>query len=178
MNAMAIEEKGYLRSCNFCSLANLSVVRFSHKGQALVEFTLVFMLFLVVAWIPADFGLAFYTGHLALNASREGARVAAATNPFDGADAAIETCKRLSATLFADPGAAFGISCAPFGSNARVAVDAPAGTACNQQLTVTVTGSYNFFFYRLLRFFGLSVPASVQMVRATQMRWEHQEVCY
>src|ERR1051325_2281252 len=47
-------------------------------GQALVEFTLVFLLFLVVAWIPADFGLAFYTGQLAQNASREGARIAAA----------------------------------------------------------------------------------------------------
>lgn len=50
----------------------------SGTGQALVEFTLVFLLFLVVAWIPADFGLAFYTGQLAQNASREGARIAAA----------------------------------------------------------------------------------------------------
>lgn len=33
------------------------------KGQALVEFTLVFLLVLVVAWIPADFGLAFYSLH-------------------------------------------------------------------------------------------------------------------
>jgi len=47
-------------------------------GQALVEFTLVFVLFLIIAWIPADFGLAFYTGQLAQNASREGARIAAA----------------------------------------------------------------------------------------------------
>src|SRR5574341_889437 len=48
------------------------------SGQAVVEFTLVFLLFLVIAWIPADFGLAFYTGQLAQNASREGARIAAA----------------------------------------------------------------------------------------------------
>src|SRR5438132_8205489 len=46
------------------------------RGQALVEFVLVFLLFLVVAWIPTDFGLAFYTGQLAMNASREGARIA------------------------------------------------------------------------------------------------------
>ena len=50
----------------------------NNRGQALVEFTLVFMLLLVVAWIPADFGLAFYTGQLALNASRDGARIGAA----------------------------------------------------------------------------------------------------
>jgi Flp pilus assembly protein TadG len=36
------------------------------------------LLLLVVAWIPSDFGLAFYTGQLAHNAAREGARIAAA----------------------------------------------------------------------------------------------------
>src|SRR5215475_10006207 len=52
---------------------------FTHcSGQAVVEFTLTFLLFLVIAWIPADFGLAFYTGQLAQNASREAARIAAA----------------------------------------------------------------------------------------------------
>jgi hypothetical protein len=50
----------------------------SSSGQAVVEFTLVFLLLLVIAWIPADFGLAFFTGQLAQNASREAARIAAA----------------------------------------------------------------------------------------------------
>ena len=31
------------------------------KGQAMVEFTIAFILLIIVAWIPADFGLAFYT---------------------------------------------------------------------------------------------------------------------
>ena len=44
------------------------------SGQAAVEFTLTFLLLLVVAWIPADFGLAFYSGQLAHNAAREGAQ--------------------------------------------------------------------------------------------------------
>ena len=48
------------------------------SGQAAVEFTLTFLILLIVAWIPADFGLAFYTGQLAQNAAREGARIAAA----------------------------------------------------------------------------------------------------
>ena len=38
------------------------------SGQAVVEFTLVFLLFVIIAWIPADFGLAFYTGQQAQNA--------------------------------------------------------------------------------------------------------------
>lgn len=145
-------------------------------GQALVEFTLAFILFLVIAWIPADFGLAFYTGQLALNASREGARIAAVTKPFDPGDAATQTCKRLGSALLKDPGAGFGTSCLPY-SKARVAVIPPAGLNCNQQLTVTVTGDYNYFFFTLLKLFGVPVPPSVQITRSTQMRWEHQDTC-
>ena len=154
--------------------------RLTSKGQALVEFTLVFMLLLVVAWIPADFGLAFYTGQLALNASREGARIGAASPaPFDAAviaDIATQTCRRLSSALLLDPGSALGTSCLP-NSQARVAVTSPAGTTCNQQLTVTVTGNYNYWFYGFLRFFGATVPANVQITRSTQVRWEHQDPC-
>jgi TadE-like protein len=51
------------------------------------EFTLFFLLFLVIAWLPADFGLAFFTGQLAQNASRE---AAADPNLVDG------TCNRES----------------------------------------------------------------------------------
>jgi TadE-like protein len=42
------------------------------KGQVVVEFTLVFVLLLAISWIPADFGLAFFTGQLVQNASPGG----------------------------------------------------------------------------------------------------------
>ena len=45
----------------------------TNEGQAMVEFTIGFILLLVVAWISADFGLAFYTSQLAQNAARESA---------------------------------------------------------------------------------------------------------
>ena len=48
--------------------ASISLSRCS--GQALVEFTFTFLILLIVAWIPADFGLAFYSGQLAQNAAR------------------------------------------------------------------------------------------------------------
>ena len=146
-------------------------------GQSVVEFTLVFILLVVVAWIPADFGLAFYTGQLALNASREGARIGAAAPNYSAqvgtctlpscyslADGTIlkETAKRLSSALL--PGA-------------TVTVSALEGTACNQSVQVQVVGNYNFSFYRALRFFGVDVPATVQISRSTQMRWEHQNSC-
>jgi Flp pilus assembly protein TadG len=143
------------------------------KGQAMVEFTLVFILLLVIAWIPADFGLAFYTGQLMLNASREGARVAAASDPVDSAEIVTETCKRASSALVSDPGGA-GTSCT--NSNARVQV-ALAGAGCNQTITVTVRGNYNFFFYRIINMLGASGSSEVPIIRQTTMRWEHQSTC-
>ena len=150
-------------------------VRLANKGQALVEFTLVFILLLVVAWIPADFGLAFYTGQMALNASREGARVAAASDPVNSAEIVTETCKRASSGLFSDPGVGFGTICSPY-SNARVDV-VLAGAGCNQTITVLVRGNYNFFFYRILNMLGASVDPQVLVSRQTKMRWEHQATC-
>ena len=147
------------------------------KGQSLVEFTLIFLLVLVVAWIPTDIGLAFYTGQLALNASREGARIAAADPNYPAqvgncslpacyaqTDGTVlkETAKRLSSALL--PGA-------------TITVLALTGATCNQTVQVQVVGNYNYSFYRMLRFFGLNVPPTVQITRTTQMRWEHQDPC-
>jgi Flp pilus assembly protein TadG len=146
----------------------------ARSGQALVEFTLVFMLMLVVAWIPADFGLAFMTGQLASNASREGARIAAASNPIDVADVRAQTCKRLSMALFSDPGSG-GESCPD--SRARVQVTLPASGGCNEQVTVAVTGNYNYSFYRFLQFFGVPIDPYAKIERTTTMRWEHQNSC-
>ena len=158
--------------------------KYARSGQALVEFTLVFMLMLVIAWIPADFGLAFYTGQLTLNASREGARIASASNAIDNAEVVAQTCKRVSMALFSDPGAGFGTSC---GSQSRARVniefpvapiDEPTGwETCNQQVQVTVTGDYNYTFYHFLRFFGAPIEPTVRIERSTKMRWEHQNTC-
>jgi Flp pilus assembly protein TadG len=160
-----------------------------NKGQALVEFTLCFLMILVIAWIPADFGLAFYTSQLLGNAAREGARIGAATpgsgtvvvsgvtlpalNSADFTDIATETCRRLPSALLTDPANGW-TSCSPF-SNARVSVDTVAGTGtCNQMVRVQVAGNYNYFFYQLLRLIRASADNSTVMTRQTSMRWEHQ----
>ena len=120
----------------------------NNSGQALVEFTLVFLLLLVIAWIPADFGLAFYTGQTAQNAARESARIAAAdpnlasnscgpplSACYGAGNILNETAIRLPAALLS-------------GTTINVALDPdPTGTNCNRLVTVTVSGNYNFFFY-------------------------------
>lgn len=146
------------------------------SGQAVVEFTLTFLILLIVAWIPADFGLAFYTGQLAQNAAREGARIAAADSTLvSGTTSCImpsctgnifkETSARLSSALL--PAATITMNLDP---------DTP--TNCNRMVTVTVSGTYNFFFYQLLRWFGVSGNLdNTPITRQTRMRWEAQSGC-
>src|SRR5499433_4422517 len=127
------------------------------SGQAVVEFTLGFLLFLVIAWIPADFGLAFYSGQLAQNASREAARIAAAdpnlttatgscNMPCSSASAGTAlraAADRMSQALL--PGALISVTLEPAG-----------GTNCNRLAEVSISGNYSLFFYRLLRGIGVS----------------------
>lgn len=51
--------------------------RKSETGQALVEFTMILPVFLLLLFAMVDFGRGFYTWLLVTNAAREGARVAA-----------------------------------------------------------------------------------------------------
>jgi len=141
----------------------------------MVEFTLVFLLLLAICWIPADFGLAFFTGQLASNAAREGARIGAA-DPGAAAqmgncsipacysltDGTVlrETAERVSRALMPDTS----VTAAMLGTAA----------ACDQSVQVTVTGHYGYSFFRLLRFFKVNVDPNVTITRVAKMRWEHQ----
>ena len=152
--------------------------RFS-TGQALVEFTLVFIIIVIVAWIPADFGLAFYTGQIAQNAVREGARIAAADPKLV---AATNTCGPPLSSCFGFGNiyneTAVRLPSALMGATTSITVSYPAaGSAgCNQLVSVSVSGKYPFFFYKVLRFIGINVTVpSIQ--RSTSMRWEHQPGC-
>jgi hypothetical protein len=153
--------------------------RSRNDGQAMVEFTLCFILVLIIAWIPADFGLAFFTNQLMGNAAREGARIASAeknlttqvaegatiscTMPCSGQPELLQQmAARISSALL--PGATVSLSLSSPGTP----------SSCDRQVTAQISGNYNFFFYRLLGLMGLNTPAAQPMTRATSMRWEHQ----
>jgi len=145
----------------------------------MVEFTLVFFLLLIVAWIPADFGLAFYTSQLAQNASREGARIAAAdfTLPANGTCGPPITSCYGYGNIFNET--AVRLPAALMGSTTTITVTYPAAgsfAACDKLVSVRVQGQYPFFFYRLLQFFGVNVTIPT-IDRTTTMRWEHQAAC-
>jgi len=164
------------------ALPRLLESRLNRKGQAMVEFTFTFVLLLVIAWIPADFGLAFFTGQQMQNSAREGARIAA-----------------VDPTLVTQLGGATTVSCtAPCSSDAdvlrataarlsnvlikttTVSLTYPASGAgtCNQMLTMQVQGTYNYFFYQLLHLLGITDDLNtVTITRTTSMRYEHQTPC-
>ena len=145
------------------------------SGQAVVEFTLIFVLLLIVAWIPADFGLAFYTGQLAQNAAREGARIAA-SDPTLGSGATTCTIPSCSGNILNETAARISSALLP-GATITLTLDADTGLNCNRMVTVGVSGVYTYFFYHLLRWVGKTPPNNVNIVRSTRMRWEHQAGC-
>ena len=173
---------GWQRFTKPLALPQLIVSRLNRKGQALVEFTLTFVLLLVIAWIPADFGLAFFTGQQVQNAAREGARIAAADT-----------------TLMTQLGGATTLTCAaPCSSqpnvlqvtaarlsnvllrttNVTLTYPASGAGTCNQMLTMQVQGTYNYFFYQLLHLLKVTNDLNtVTITRTTSMRYEHQTPC-
>ena len=146
------------------------------SGQALVEFVATFLLLLVIAWIPADFGLAFYTGQLALNASREGARIAAADPTLTSGTTSC-TMPSCSGNIFQETAGRISSALLP-GATITLTLDPDTGTNCNRMVTVTVSGTYNFFFYEFLHWMGITGNLeNTTITRQTSMKWEHQSGC-
>jgi Flp pilus assembly protein TadG len=147
------------------------------KGQSLVELSLMAPLIMVGLYIPADFGIAFFTAQLAQNAAREGVRIAShfpqcsmglspcltnlSNQTCPSTDAVVqEVCSRLPVRL----------------QNPSVSVNLSAGPPCMRSVNVQVTGRYDYFFYQLLRIMGFAAPNYVTMSRATTMRYELQPI--
>ena len=147
------------------------------KGQSVVEISLMAPLLLVALYIPADFGIAFFTAHLTQNAVREGARISShlpqcgsggspcMTNLSNvgcsSTDAVVQTvCSRLPARL----------------ENPAVSVSLSVGPPCARWVNVQVTGQYSYFLYQVLRLLGMSAPNNVTVSRTTAMRYELQPI--
>ena len=125
------------------------IIPFIHcrKGQSLVEFALVIPVFLILLLGIFEFGRAWETVNIMTSAAREGARVAAVTNPDVG-----------SATS-----AAQRILSAGNISNAAISISGPDG---NSEVQVTVTVNYT----PITNFIPGLGPWSLS--RTTSMHWE------
>src|SRR5215468_3309177 len=142
----------------------------NQKGQSIVEISLITPLLLIALYIPADLGIAFYTGNLTQNAAREGARIGSGLSKTGSApnlsfgSTQANTVK--TAVFSRMPG---------FLTNQSVTVKFYDGTACMEFIEVTAQGDYNFFLYKLMGLFGGTVPSSVTISRTTQVRYNYQQ---
>jgi hypothetical protein len=142
----------------------------NRKGQSIVEISLITPLLLVVLYVPFDFGIALFTGHLTQNAVREAARIAVSdpdNDPFSNAAATnIATWARDQLpTLLDSPRSVTVRYYAPPGSSS---------SSCMRTVEVTAQGGYSFFWYRLVRLLGFPAPDPIQISRSTRMRYEFQ----
>jgi Flp pilus assembly protein TadG len=134
------------------------------KGQSIVELTLLTPLILAALYIPADFGIAFYTAHLVQNATREAARIGASMSPFDQTKVENEATNRL-------PTGRFMVT-----SPVSAALDGDSASTCMRRVLVTVTGTYSAFLYQLINLVvpGASVSPTISITRSTAMRFDSQ----
>jgi Flp pilus assembly protein TadG len=134
----------------------------NHKGQSIVEISLITPLLLVALYIPADFGIAIFTAHLTQNAVREAARFGASTDPFDNTAIQNEALNRMPQYL---------------SSKTATATLHVAGAAnCARFVEVVGQGSYTYGLYKVMRLFGGTAPDNVLITRSAFMRYEFQPV--
>jgi Flp pilus assembly protein TadG len=134
------------------------------KGQSIVEISLITPLLLIALYVPADFAIAYLTAHLTQNAVRDAVRIGAASkDPFDAAAATAirtEALNRMPNRL---------------SSKAAVVKFFDTGVAnCEKFVEVTGQGDYNYFFYKIMRLVGATVPPSTTITRISRMRYEYQ----
>jgi len=142
---------------------------FNCKGQSIVEITLMTPIILVALYVPFDFGMTIFTGHLTQNAVRDGARIASSTDSMDDTKAATlatEVYGNLPQMLVSNA------SVSP--KKVTVTYYPDGATDCAQIVEVKAQGTYNFFFYRLIGLLGFTPPDPIQITRTTRMRYESQ----
>src|SRR2546430_15477809 len=112
------------------------------RGKNIIELPLIPPLLLLAVYIPADFGIAFYTGSLTQNAAREGARIGSrlqkSGSPPNLTFSSPQANTVKTAVFNRLPG---------YLTNKSVTVKFYDGTACMEFIEVTAQGNYNFFLY-------------------------------
>lgn len=141
---------------------------FKCKGQSIVEIALMTPLILVALYVPIDFGIAIFTGHITQNAVRDGARIASTTDSMTNAKAtnlATQVYNNLPDRL---------VTGSPAMKRATVNYYANGPATCAKFVEVQAQGTYNFFLYRLIGLLGFTPPDPIAISRTTRMAYEFQ----
>jgi Flp pilus assembly protein TadG len=143
------------------------------RGQSLVEITLITPLLLVALYIPVDFGVAFFMGNILATVARDGARIGSGQTKTGGTAADPDFRNQDADTLEAAI-----VSRLPNYLTSRqiqISFYENDGAPCMESIEVTVSGSYNVFFYRLIYLFrGTPAATSINLSRTSRMRYNYQ----
>jgi Flp pilus assembly protein TadG len=126
------------------------------RGQAMVEFALVFPLFVVLLAGMIDFGVGLYSYMTLINAARDGARLGATACSAGPCSAAV-TARVTAASSGMNPSVA--VVCVPAPGNP--AVNCASGTALGGD-SVRVTASYTYNMIWPLAF-GTQIPMTSEV---------------
>ncbi len=136
------------------------------RGQALVEFSLILPVFILVLSGILDFGFLLYSRITVINAAREGARAATTvSDPTTIPTVALGRVKAASSGLTTtSPTMQVTTSCIAIATPGSCSFSSKTGSQPGDAVSVTVTYEYTSFFPLL---FGTKIPlgANVQMVR-------------
>ncbi len=138
---------------------------FNRKGQSIVEISLITPVLLVALYVPFDFGMSIFAGHITQNAVRDGARIASSTNALDDtlADGVADDIFANLPQLLVTPN-----------KDVTVKLYGDGAPECAQFVEVVARGTYTFTLYRLMYLLGITPPNSMLITRTTRMRYERQ----
>jgi len=147
------------------------------RGQSIVEITLITPLLLVALYVPVDFGVAFFVANITTTAARDGARIGSVNKKSgttsQGGIVIDRNYTSGDATVVRDAVVA---SLPAYLTSRSVRVkfyeDTPAN--CLEFIEVTASGSYSFFFYRVVSLFGGTITNPVTISRTVQMPYRNQ----
>jgi Flp pilus assembly protein TadG len=144
----------------------------NHKGQSIVEISLITPLLLAALAVPADFGVAFLAGNLTNTAAREGARIGSENAKSGGVDTDRDFNTADAATVKDTVVARMPSYLTSRSVTVKFYENAPAN--CLETIEVTASGNYNFYFYQVLRLFGATVPSYRTISRTSQFAYRYQ----
>jgi Flp pilus assembly protein TadG len=128
--------------------------RNAQRGTALIEFTLVLPMLLVLTVAAVDFGRAFFVKNVVSQAAREGVRLRAVTSSADSAlvrDRVLQVANAANVTV------------------SQLAINGP---DASRQVTVTVTAEFNWIFPGVFNLFGANFTNPMSLTGEAVMRNE------
>ena len=128
--------------------------RKAQRGTALIEFTLVLPMLLVMTVAAVDFGRAFFVKNVVSQAAREGVRLRAVTSSADSAMVRSRVLQVANA------------------ANVTISQLAINGPDAARQVSVTVTAEFNWIFPGVFNLFGANFTNPMSLTGEAVMRNE------